>query len=125
MKSTWMFNLQVGLSSEFGTMVRFFDVFCISQSQDSHVMISDEACYCKGHRLCLAASMTRVISTCFNWPVSSAFQDRKDYVLEYRACAPTWAHYDPEALKMINGRKMMKRPQIGALKNSKSRSFDW
>ena len=25
-------------------------------------------------------------------------QDRKDYVLEYRACAPTWAHYDPEAL---------------------------
>ncbi|CAE7629113.1 unnamed protein product, partial [Symbiodinium pilosum] len=22
--------------------------------------------------------------------------DRSDYVLEYRACAPTWAHYDPE-----------------------------
>ncbi|CAJ1376934.1 unnamed protein product [Effrenium voratum] len=25
-----------------------------------------------------------------------SIEDRSEYVLEYRACAPTWAHYDPE-----------------------------
>lgn len=46
-------------------------------------------------------------------------EDRKDYVLEYRACAPTWAHYDPEvgpALRDFQGSWPRKLQEEGAWK---------
>eukprot|EP00434_Breviolum_minutum_P030974 symbB.v1.2.027393.t2/scaffold2682.1/size73113/3 len=48
-----------------------------------------------------------------------SIEDRPQYVLEYRACAPTWAHYDPEvgsALRDFQGSWPRKELEEGAWK---------
>jgi len=48
-----------------------------------------------------------------------SIEDRPQYVLEYRACAPTWAHYDPEvgsALRDFQGSWPRKEVEEGAWK---------
>ncbi|CAK9048911.1 unnamed protein product [Durusdinium trenchii] len=48
-----------------------------------------------------------------------SIEDRRDYVLEYRACSPFWAHYDPQvgaALKEFQGSWPRQKLEEGAWK---------